>query len=60
MWQKHTKRRFSHERLRSADSVEKVEISDWKASRLAVTSEPVHHAAWFFGSALIFVAWSVG
>jgi hypothetical protein len=43
-----------------ADSVEKVEISDWKTLSLAVTSEPVHHAGWFLGSALIFAAWSVG
>jgi hypothetical protein len=43
-----------------ADCVEKVEISDWKTLKLAVTSEPVHHAGWFLGSALIFAAWSVG
>jgi hypothetical protein len=43
-----------------ADSVEKVEISDWKTLGLAVTSESVHHAGWFLGSALIFAAWSVG
>lgn len=28
------------------DSVEKIEISDWQTSSLAVSSEPVHHIAW--------------
>jgi hypothetical protein len=42
-----------------ADSVEKVGISGWKKSRLAVTSEPIHHVGWFFGFALTVAALSV-
>jgi hypothetical protein len=35
--------RESSKRHLLADSVEKVEISDWKTPRLAVTSEPKNH-----------------
>ena len=48
------------EGLQSTDSVEKVGISGWKKSTLALTSEPIHHVAWLFGSALIVAAWSAG
>jgi len=44
----------------SADSVEKVGFSNLKISRLIVSSEPVHHIAWLFGSALIDAARSMG
>ena len=44
----------------SADSVEKVEISDWNTLRLAVSSEPIRHVEWLFGSALTVAAWLVG
>jgi hypothetical protein len=43
-----------------ADSVEKVGISGSKMSTLSLTSEPIHHVAWLFGSALIDAAWSMG
>jgi hypothetical protein len=43
-----------------ADSVEKAGISGSKMSTLSLTSEPIHHVAWLFGSALIDAAWSMG
>jgi len=55
-----TSTRGSEHRQRTADSVEKVGISGWRKSRLAVTSEPIHHVEWLFGSALIVAASLVG
>jgi len=51
---------FSTECLLLADSVEKVGFSNWKISKLIISSEPVHHVAWLWGYALIVAAWLIG
>jgi len=52
--------KLKYEGLESTDSVEKVRFSNWNISKLIVSSEPIHHVAWLFSSALIVAAWAVG
>jgi hypothetical protein len=40
--------------------LKKSEFHAQKMSTLSLTTEPIHHVPWLFGSALIVAAWSVG
>ena len=52
--------RFSYDRQKMADFVEKVGFSTGLDSGTTTIGEPTHHIEWFLGSSFAFAALSLG